>query len=394
MTLSDIFGSGAQFKGLLSDEDIGSAKNDALINAGLALLASGGPSTQKIGIGQALAQAYGTGRKAFQGGIESGIEAQNTRAKIEEQKRQQEKRMALQQAAMMAKDESGNFDPKAYFRIAAPYLENPIDAYTKTAEGRVKGAEADRLERQLTGGMDNPFTTLVDTVHPSVKKLAEQYARSFPNLKPDDVDKRYQAIVDASNKAFEREETRADRREQAAFNRQMAQANLGIAQGQLDLRREASEKAKAPTEMQSNAQGFADRMLQSEKILEKTAPPGAGSQAAGAVPLIGSFLKNQVMSPEQQKYNQAAQDWIRAKLRKESGAAIGVEEAASEYRTYFPQVGDSPEVIKQKNEARRVATEAMVRSGGPSFKPSVSYEPPAGDKPKTDLMKKYGLEPK
>lgn len=96
MALSDIFGSGAQFKGLLSDEDIGGAKNDALLNASLALLAAGGPSPNKIGIGQALAQAYGSGRRAFQGGIENGLQTQDLRAKRDLVMQEAEQRKQLQ----------------------------------------------------------------------------------------------------------------------------------------------------------------------------------------------------------------------------------------------------------------------------------------------------------
>ncbi len=45
-----------------------------------------------------------------------------------------------------------------------------------------------------------------------------------------------------------------------------------------------------------------------------------------------------------------------------------------EYITYFPQVADSPAVIAQKAEARRVATDAMRTSAGRAYQP---YAPPA-----------------
>jgi hypothetical protein len=77
-------------------------------------------------------------------------------------------------------------------------------------------------------------------------------------------------------------------------------------------------------------------------------------------------------SVETQKYDQAAQDWIRAKLRKESGAAIGKDEMVQEYNTYFPQVGDSPDKLAQKAEARRVATLGMQKSAGKAYE---AYQP-------------------
>lgn len=137
-----------------------------------------------------------------------------------------------------------------------------------------------------------------------------------------------------------------------------------------------------PTEGQSNAAGFAQRMELSESILAKLpagSQPGMGTRVAEAVPFIGGALARASQSPDTQMYDQAAQDWIRAKLRKESGAAIGADEMSQEYATYFPVVGDGPEKIAQKAEARRVATLAMGRSAGKAYQP---YVPPAApDKP-------------
>jgi hypothetical protein len=132
-----------------------------------------------------------------------------------------------------------------------------------------------------------------------------------------------------------------------------------------------------PTEGQSNAAGFAQRMELAESILKRLpagSQPGVGTRVAEAVPFIGGALARSGQSADTQMYDQAAQDWIRAKLRKESGAAIGVDEAQKEYATYFPMVGDGPEKIQQKAEARRVVTLGMQKSAGKAYQP---YVPPA-----------------
>ena len=135
-------------------------------------------------------------------------------------------------------------------------------------------------------------------------------------------------------------------------------------------------KGKAPpkpTEGEANAAGFASQMENSEAIIKALpagSQPGVGSGIAGSVPFIGDVTKRLVQPEATQQYEQAAQAWIRAKLRKESGAAIGVDEMAQEYRTYFPQINDTPANIKQKAEARRIATEAMKKSAGRSYTPS------------------------
>jgi hypothetical protein len=108
--------------------------------------------------------------------------------------------------------------------------------------------------------------------------------------------------------------------------------------------------------------------------LPPEAAPGMGSAVSGAIPFVGGVVQRNIQSADTQRYQQAANDWIRAKLRKESGAAIGKDEMESEYKTYFPQVGDSPAVIAQKTEARRIATDAMRISSGKSYRP---FEIPA-----------------
>ena len=127
--------------------------------------------------------------------------------------------------------------------------------------------------------------------------------------------------------------------------------------------------ADKPTEGQLTASGFATRMEAAEQIFS--------SIPAGDVPRVGmassggmtSGILNFMRSPEGQKAKQAADDWIRAKLRKESGAVIGEEEMEAEYRTYFPMPGDSDAVVRQKADARRIAAEAMKRSSGPAYQP-------------------------
>jgi hypothetical protein len=97
--------------------------------------------------------------------------------------------------------------------------------------------------------------------------------------------------------------------------------------------------------------------------------PGAGTRTLEAIPFVGGALARSGQGAQTQQYDQAAQDWIRAKLRKESGAAIGVDEARQEYATYFPMVGDTPEKIAQKAEARRVVTLGMQKSAGKAYTP-------------------------
>lgn len=116
---------------------------------------------------------------------------------------------------------------------------------------------------------------------------------------------------------------------------------------------------------ESKAAGFAARMSAAEGILTGLERQGVhtgneGDTVAGALGTAGNYL----MSEEGQQYRQAQKDWVRAKLRRESGAVIGVEEMADEIATYFPMPGDSPKVVEQKRQARVRAMEAIRLSGG------------------------------
>jgi hypothetical protein len=128
--------------------------------------------------------------------------------------------------------------------------------------------------------------------------------------------------------------------------------------------------SKPPTDSQLKAGGFYDRMIQSVGIIDPLEDVGEypmyGSAMAGSIPFVGDIAKRVVMSPEQQRYQQAADDWIRAKLRQESGAVISDDEMRSEYNTYFPQPGDSKEVIAQKRKSRQTATNSMAKAAGPA----------------------------
>jgi hypothetical protein len=107
--------------------------------------------------------------------------------------------------------------------------------------------------------------------------------------------------------------------------------------------------------------------------------PGVRAAVAGSLPVIGGVAQRRAMTAEQQQYKQAADDWIRAKLRKESGAVIGEDEMRKEYETYFPQIGDGPEVIAQKAQARAIATNAMRTSAGRAYQPYTPSGPKEGD---------------
>lgn len=137
---------------------------------------------------------------------------------------------------------------------------------------------------------------------------------------------------------------------------------------------------RGPTDQQRVAAGFGTRMEAANKIAadieSKIVGGGYDPSAAGQVnklPVVGNILAG----PEGQRYRQAAEDFISANLRKESGAALTTDERAAEFQKYFPQPGDKWPVIKQKAEARARVIGIMSDQSGGHFKPAAPATAPA-----------------
>lgn len=120
------------------------------------------------------------------------------------------------------------------------------------------------------------------------------------------------------------------------------------------------------TEGQSKSANFGQMMTEAEALIGDQASP-IGFWGGLRESLAPEAINNQMRTPEYQKYKQAADQWIRAKLRKESGATITPEESEGEFRTFFPQPGDAPEVVEQKKLARQQAIQGMIAESGGAY---------------------------
>lgn len=157
------------------------------------------------------------------------------------------------------------------------------------------------------------------------------------------------------------------------------------------------------SQAQQTAAGFAGRMESAESVLSSLeaqpdySPADLGDYLAGGVPLLGNYAT----SERGQQYRQAQGDWVRAKLRKESGAAIGKDEFEGEVQTYFPQPGDSPAVIEQKRQARLREIESMRAAGqralgspsqfAPATPQAAKPQPMGGTPPGVPVQRPDGL---
>ena len=137
-------------------------------------------------------------------------------------------------------------------------------------------------------------------------------------------------------------------------------------------------------EGQGKAAGFSDRMLGSEQILRDLEGTNSGFWG-GMGGTLSDVTPNTFKGADRQKFEQAKRDFVNAQLRRESGAAISQKEFDNAASQYFPQPGDSADVIAQKRLNRQRSIQAMAREGGPSYRPPsvfdennelVPYKPP------------------
>lgn len=148
------------------------------------------------------------------------------------------------------------------------------------------------------------------------------------------------------------------------------------------------------TQEQGKAATFVDRMAKSHDIITKNENINdgiggyIGGVAAGKPAIRDSSAFNLAASPERQQTIQAQRDFVNAVLRRESGAAISQSEFDNAYRQYFPQPGDSQEVIGQKRANRLTEIQGFAREAGPNFTPPKSIVPAAKSAAPSDALQK------
>ncbi len=85
------------------------------------------------------------------------------------------------------------------------------------------------------------------------------------------------------------------------------------------------------------------------------------------LPVVGQGLgaiANNTLTDKQQKIDAAQREFVAAALRDQSGGAIKDEEFEYYGKMFFPRYGDSPEVVKQKQDARQVIIKGLDLKSG------------------------------
>lgn len=408
--------------GLLTPEQRQQSERDArvqgLLSLGSALMQAGQGGGRRVstlqGLGMA-APAYMQGQqRAFDEtlqGILKRTQLQDLLRQRQEQETARQRQSQVQAAMQLPMEE----------RIPALQNLGAYDIIKNMAESQTAARRAG-LFRQPGMEMENPFKPFTLATSPGVKQLAEQYTKSFEqgvlteemaNQRILDLQRMEDAFISRTQSAQERkdreERDRLDMQERDRLAKLERQQRDFIARQEREERQSAAAQERETKRLEGTGEqrlsaGFADRMVRSQNILNTLENAGVGlpttiTSIAGGIPFVGGYAERQFADANQQRYKQAAMNWIRANLRKESGAAIGVDEMEKEYETYFPLPGDDPDTIQAKKDARDATTRAMIINAGPVFKmpelPKVIISETKKGKlssPANEILKKFKLE--
>ena len=137
------------------------------------------------------------------------------------------------------------------------------------------------------------------------------------------------------------------------------------------LKEQRGSKGKSLSEAQGNAFAYSERMRANNRVIDQMEIRGLVPENDILNTLLVSWGKdnevdfwNVVVDPEYQQFKSAADNFIRATLRKESGAAISESEYKGAFRDYIPRMGDSPGLVKQKRRLRIGVANVMRRQSG------------------------------
>jgi hypothetical protein len=428
--LLDIFGtSGADTMGLLgmSPADIARNRDDAQAQA---LYALAGRLFQGGNTGQSIAEGLQAGQRAYKGGMQNVLQEQLQNVQLQDmiRKRKLEQQALAEQQRIQGVIQGAVTKPQEIYgedmmgqqvgegMTAGGFdLQKAMPQLMSSPEGRKALTELIASQKSMAGETTslaegaklirvNPITGKVETVAEGAQKrepvptsIAEynlaktqgfegtliDYEKSKKGFTYQDVGN---AIIqlDSSGKEVSRiskgrapegpvsfQSVETDQGLMAFNPRTMQMTPIMGADG-----KPITKTGKATVD-ETNAAGFASRMVFANAITSKLATgaaPQFGEAILGAIPLIGEKIPEVIpqtvggLSPERRQYLQAANNFIRGNLRKESGAAIGVDEWKQEFINYFPQYNDDAQTIKNKEIFRNILTQNMIAAGGKSFK--------------------------
>jgi hypothetical protein len=339
MAISDFFSGGNTpdyLSGLLDDDQLqklkANAQRNAMLQFGLSALAQGGYSQTPVGIGEILGKSGMAGMQGYQQGIQGGIENIGTRAKLEElQRKKQEdtQRKAYmqqfvstlpenQRAAVTAMPELGAELAKNQFIPKKPVFEKVGNQLLDVSTGVPTVAFTGATEAPFKVGQTRDYLQ-------GDKRITEEYQ----------ADGTFKKIAEGS-----------------AFA-PASQVNVNM----------PSESERTAGFLTSRLQNSLNQLQSVTNKNPKAAKPTIGAEAVKT--LTGSDYLTNLANPESRQQIEAAQlEILDSALTLGTGAAYTREQLQNYSKSYFPQLGDKPNTIKDKQARLAALLKSAKIKGG------------------------------
>ena len=146
------------------------------------------------------------------------------------------------------------------------------------------------------------------------------------------------------------------------LNMDLFPAGSTVSPAQLSLAKTRFTVENRPAVQSENAaRQYADKAKQADEMLSGLQRGGFDPASVGTG--VQSLLPNIAKSGNVQQSEQALRQFVNAILRRESGAAISASELSNYRKQYWPEAGDSSQVVQQKAESRRLAVAGLATEG-------------------------------
>jgi len=338
MAISDFFSGGNTpdyLSGLLDDEQLRrlkqNAQQNALMQFGLSALAQGGYSQTPVGIGEILGKSGMAGMQGYQQGIQSGIEGIGTRAKLEEMQRKkqedaQRKAYLEQFASTLPENQRAAIQamPELGMKLAENQFMPKTPKYEKLGNQLIDVSGTPTVA--FTGAPEAPFKVgqTRDYIEGN-KRITEEYQ----------ADGTFKKIAEGS-----------------AFA-PASQVNVNM----------PSESERTAGFLTSRLQNSLNQLQSVTNKNPKAAKPTIGAEAVKT--LTGSDYLTNLANPESRQQIEAAQlEILDSALTLGTGAAYTREQLQNYSKSYFPQLGDKPNTIKDKQARLAALLKSAKIKGG------------------------------
>lgn len=215
-------------------------------------------------------------------------------------------------------------------------ISQPLELQRNISESQIKTTQALKEPAKKTK-RDEAFRAMMRSMFPQMSK-EENEALSL--LGAEEGKPMFEALRDMREKAMDR-----------AHQIKLEQLKAGL----------ATKKDEKPSDVQRGAATFATRASKAHEIVRLHEKIGAKGGFTGR---FAKLAPGELKSSERQQLEQAERDFVNAVLRKESGAAISPAEFKNARQQYFPQPGDTTEVLTQKAQNRETAIAGLSAQAG------------------------------